>query len=246
MDLVSKTVVLTGATGGIGQALVKKLLEEKVQLICIGRSDEKLQKLHQSFSQIAKCIACDFIKQSDITKAIELIRSTVTNINIFINATGVGIYKSLEEVNNEEWNESLAVNASAPFFFLKGLLSIFTQKDSLVLTIGSGAGVISMKNRSVYCASKFALRGLILSLAEEYVDKSPSFCLITLGSTLTKFGTGNALTLEEKIKQHQQGSAYFTPEWVANKLIDILKDEKRQSEITLYPGDFGFGSWKKP
>ncbi len=59
-----------------------------------------------------------------------------------------------------------------------------------------------MKNRSAYCSTKFALRGLTLSLNEEFKGKSPHFCLITLGSTLTNLGP---LTLEEKKEMFKKG-----------------------------------------
>ena len=141
---------------------------------------------------------------------------------------------------------SFAINVSAPFILTKELLPQLQKiSNSLILNIGSGAGVIPMKNRSVYCTTKFALRGLSLSLSEEFKGKSPSFCLITLGSTLTSFGVGNALTLEEKREQNKKGSAYFTTEWLANKLIEIIKDDKRTPEVVLYPNNYGFGTWKK-
>ena len=100
-----------------------------------------------------------------------------------------------------------------------------------------------MRGRSVYCSTKFALRGATLSLAEEYNDQKPHFCLITLGSTLTSFGP---MTLAEKQRDCDSGKAYFTPEWVAKKLVEIIKDDHRETEYTLYPGDYGFGEWKKP
>jgi short-subunit dehydrogenase len=114
---------------------------------------------------------------------------------------------------------------------------------SLVLSIGSGAGVIPMRGRAAYCTSKFGLRGLMLTLAEEYQGQEPKFCLITLGSTMTSFGP---LSIEEKKEKQKNGSPYFTPEWVADKLVEIIKDDNREVEYTLYPGDYGLGTWQKP
>jgi len=166
------------------------------------------------------------------------IKSDYGQIDILINAAGIGTYKNLTELTLDDWDYSIALNLTAPFVLIKELLP-----KSLVLTIGSGAGVIPMRGRSGYCASKFGLRGLMLSLAEEYKDQDPKFCLITLGSTLTNFGP---LTLDQKLEKHKNGDAYFTTEWVANKLIEIIENDNREVEYVLYPGDFGFGTWKKP
>ena len=126
----------------------------------------------------------------------------------------------------------------------KYFLPLLEKSDiSLVLNIGSGAGVIPMKERSLYCATKFAVRGMTLSLAAEYENKKPHFCLITLGSVLTPFAN---VPLEEKIKKNKNGTAFFTPQWVATKLTEIMQDEKRKVEYILYPSDYGFGTWKKP
>ena len=94
----------------------------------------------------------------------------------------------------------------------------------------------------MYCATKFALRGWTLSLAEEFKEKFPRFFLITLGSTLTNF---SGKSIEEKKKEMAVGRAYFPVEWVANKLVEIIKNDNRETETTLFPGDYGFGTWKK-
>jgi len=118
-----------------------------------------------------------------------------------------------------------------------------SHDNTLVLSIGSGAGVIPMRGRSIYCSTKYALRGLSLSFNEEYQDMNPSFCLITLGSTLTAFGP---MSLEEKQTAANSGKAYFPVDWVANKLVEIINDTDREDEIVLYPSEHGFGDWKKP
>ena len=221
MELKDKTILLIGATGGIGNALSEVLKKDNAKII-----------------PISKTSGFDLTKREDVQKLVEKIKKEYGQVDILINAAGIGTYKSLTDTTLEEWNYLMSLNLTAPFTLTKELLP-----KSLVLTIGSGAGVIPMRGRSAYCASKFGLRGLMLSLAEEYKDTTPSFCLITLGSTLTNFGP---LSVEQKLEKHKNGDAYFTPEWVADKLLEIIKDDSREAEYVLYPGDFGFGTWKKP
>jgi short-subunit dehydrogenase len=220
MELKDKTILLTGATGGIGSVLLAEL-----------------EKLGAKVIPVSKSLGFDLTKKEDIEKLIDKIKKEYGQVDILINAHGIGIYKNLNDLIKKN-GIFISLNLTAPFILIKELMP-----KSLVFTIGTGAGVIPMRGRSGYCASKFGLRGLMLSLAEEYKDKDPKFCLITLGSTLTNFGP---MTLEQKIEKHKNGDAYFTPEWVADKLVEIIKDDKRENEIVLYPGDFGFGTWKKP
>ena len=221
MDLRNKTVLLIGASGGVGIALKNELENSGAKII-----------------PISKSLGFDLTKKEDLEKLITKVKSEYGQVDILINAAGIGTYKNLTDITLDEWDYLMALNLTAPFVLIKELLP-----KSLVLTVGSGAGVIPMRGRSGYCASKFGLRGLMLSLAEEYKDKEPKFCLITLGSTLTNFGP---LTLEQKLEKHKNGDAYFTTEWVAKKLIEIIENDNRETEIILYPGDFGFGTWKKP
>ncbi len=244
MELKNKTIIITGASGGIGKALVKRLLKENAKLILIAKTNERLKSF---FGKNALIIKSNLSDRKQVLGLVNKIKKDFKEMHLLVNIAGIGIYKPIESVSHDDWDNSFAINVTAPFILVKELLPLLQKNsDSLVLNIGSGAGVIPMKNRSVYCSTKFALRGLTLSLAEEFKGRNPSFCLITLGSVLTDFGIGKALSLEEKIEQHKKGAAYFTPEWVANKLVEIIKDKNRQSEEVLYPGDYGFGVWKKP
>jgi len=223
-----KNAVIIGATGGIGSKLVVALKQNQYSVIEVSRKSE---------------IKCDLTNYEDIEKAIKDIKNRVGSIDLLINAAGIGIYKNITDTKDQDIQQTFMVNTIAPAVFIRELLPLMTSKEALILSIGSGAGVIPMRGRSVYCSSKYALRGLHLSLNEEYKDKSPNFCLITLGSTLTNFGP---MTVDEKQKEFENGRAYFPVDFVVEKLIEIINDPKREKEIILYPGDHGFGHWKKP
>lgn len=237
MELHNKTILLTGASKGIGLELSKHLAKEGATLILIGRNfqDKDLSGNH-------KYIEADLTKPEGIQKIKNEIKDT--KIDVLINMAGIGIYKSLEELTLEDFYLSQQLNVMVPFLLTKTVLEDLKQSEiGLVLNIGSGAGTMPFKNRSAYCASKYALRGMSLSLSEEFQDKKPHFCLITLGSTLTTFAGKSIEEQEEKIKT---GNAIFPVEYVAKELVNIIKDENRKDEIVLYPGDRGFGEWKKP
>ncbi len=244
LNLKNKIILITGATGGIGQALAQNLAQQDTQLILLGHNSDKLKKLTTSLGKNYDSFVCNLTNSAEVKKLAETIKNKYKKIDILINIAGIGIYKKFPNITDEEWKTSFDLNVGGYFLITKYFLPLLEKSDiSLVLNIGSGAGVIPMKERSLYCATKFAVRGMTLSLAAEYENKKPHFCLITLGSVLTPFAN---VPLEEKIKKNKNGTAFFTPQWVATKLTEIMQDEKRKVEYILYPSDYGFGTWKKP
>jgi len=244
MNLKNKTILVTGSSRGIGNALAKKLAEEKAKLILVARTETELKNFVSKYGDEHKYFVCDLENEEKVSNIVSKIKAEVKELDILVNVAGIGIYKKFDETTKQDWDKSFALNVTSPFLLTRGLLSVFlNRQDSLVLNIGSGAGMIPMRGRSAYCATKFALRGWTLSLAEEHKNKSPRFYLITLGSTITNFGD---MTIEEKEREHARGKAYFPVDWVASKLVEILKDDKRQIETVIYPGEYGFGTWKKP
>lgn len=223
--------------------MVGKLDEEGANLILVSRSADELENQAKNLKNKCKYFTCDFTDQKEITAVAKKISKEFKTVDILINAAGVGIYKTLEEETLTEWNDSMNVNVTSQFILIKSLIrNLQRPKNGLVLSIGSGAGVIPMAGRSLYCVSKFAVRGLTLSLAEEYKDSSLSFCLITLGSTLTSFGPK---TYEQKRTEMEKGKkAYFTPDWVAGKLLEIIKENDRRVEYTLFPSNYA-SEWQR-
>lgn len=244
MNLKNKTILITGGSHGIGRALAECLVKEGANLTLIARSEDRLKEFVKKYGKQHRYYVCDLSDHKQVIKLTESIKSGLNNLDILVNAAGIGVYKNFQDVSFENWADSFSTNVAAPFLLTKNFLPLLQKaKDSLVLNIGSGAGTIPMRGRSTYCATKFALRGWSLSLAEEFQGKVPQFCLITLGSTITNF---SGMTIAEKERERAKGKAYFSVEWVANRLVEIIKDDNRQTEITLFPGDFGFGTWKKP
>ncbi|QQS38636.1 SDR family oxidoreductase [Candidatus Woesebacteria bacterium] len=237
MNLKNKTAVITGATGGIGSVLSVKLAQKGVKLILLSRTESKLKDLIDRLDGDGhEYIQMDATKTQKVKETAEKILGLTEKIDILVNAAGVGVYKSLEDAGINEWEDSVAINVTTPFYLTKELLPhLKKSEDSVVINVGSGMGKIPTPCRSVYCATKYALRGMTLSLAAEYHGSNIHFVHIDLGSTLTDFGP---LSLEDKIEENLRGKSYFTPSWVADKFIAIIEKDEYEAEITLYPSDY--------
>ena len=239
MDVKEKVVVIAGATGGVGSAVAKEFAKRGAKLVLLGRSEEKLQKMTGELGEGNKHYTVDFTDENSITEVAKKILSDFPQIDVLVNSAGYGVYKPIEEVEVDEWNDSFAIGVTAPYFLTKFLLPGLTKANSVVVNMGSGAGVMPMAGRSVYSVQKFALRGMTLSLAEEFKGTKTDFVLMTMGSILTEFGP---MTLEEKRREMDSGKAYFTPEWVAEKIVEIAEDDNRKVEYEFYPSAYE-GEW---
>lgn len=232
-----KRAVITGASKGIGHALAQSLVETgEWQLILVARSETELKNFVEEHGDAHTYIVADFTKEEDVDRVVSSVKERFESLDLLANVAGIGVYKTLEEVERQAWHDSLAVNVTTPFLLTQGLMALLKKvENSLVLSIGSGAGCMPMPGRSVYCSTKFALRGVMLSLSEEMAGRSPDISLITLGSTMTDFGP---LSLEEKETQELQGKTYLTINTVVKKLMEIITNPERESEYTLYPSAY--------
>src|SRR3989344_3502140 len=243
MNLKEKVVVITGATGGIGSELSKAFSQKGARLVLISRNEDKLKDLITKLDGSRhEYIIYDFRNQDNFEELIKELRDKADNIDVLINNAGIGVYKSLEEAEEKDWADSININATFPFLLTKKLLQILQKSEKgIILNVGSGMGRIPSAGRSVYCASKFALRGLSLSLSKEYKRTNIHFVLVTLGSTLTDFGP---MTLKEKQEESLKGKAYFTPEWVAKKFVELIEKDEFEDEIELYPSEYTGKEWR--
>lgn len=234
MNLNGKTAVITGAGGGLGSLLVKQLDKEGVKCILVEKEKNlfgELMDLLEGKDHIF--FECDFGNDSDVESLVDKISLETRNVDMLFNLAGVGIYKNIGDLTIEEWKKSVSINLTAPFILTKGLLPFLIQSSgALVVNFGSGMGVIPTAGRVAYCASKFGLRGMSLALSKEFEDKNIDFCLMTLGSIMTDFGTGG---LDIRKKFEKQGKKYLDPFEVIKKVLEIVKSEKRNEEYVIYP-----------
>lgn len=233
MNLNNKIVVVTGASRGLGKEIAVLLRGSGCVVIGVSRDKEDLKEVCDD------CYSCDLDNKKQIDEFIVDISQKYKNIDILINNAGIGVYKKFEELKMSDWDKSLNINLNSVFYLTKKMLPFLKKSDEgLVINIGSGAGVIPMAERTAYCTSKFALRGLTLSLFEEYKGTKINFGLMTLGSILTSFGTMSIQ--EKKIKQKTGEHSYFSPRFVSEKIKELIEDDyfSEEAEFVMYPPSY--------
>ncbi len=167
--LNNKNVLVTGATGGIGEATVKLLVQSGAQVFIAGRNVEKLQQI-----ALEQDIPGERVFEVDITDPVAIekmsaaIHAIVPQIDILVNAAGIGLIKPLEQLSLEDFRTSLAVNLEGSFLLVKAFLpAMKISGKGLIINIPGVLGKVPMAGAAAYSASKYGLVGMMQSIREE-------------------------------------------------------------------------------
>jgi short-subunit dehydrogenase len=216
MNLKEKKIVLTGATGGIGEALATALTRAGASLIMVSRSSEKLDTLMARLPGIGHIpVAADITTTSG---RLAVIQAAGTSLDGLVNNAGVNHFGLLQDQSEEQLRQMLEVNALAPILLTRSLLPILQQGDSIVVNVGSGFGSIGFAGYSGYSASKFALRGFTEALRRELADSSVNVMYLAPRATKTAMNPAHVVAMNEEL-----GNAMDSPELVATELLALLK-----------------------
>jgi short-subunit dehydrogenase len=185
----NKNILITGATGGIGSKTLQLLSSSGANIFITARNAEKLQALSMQYNIAAeRAFAGDLSKPEDITALKEKFFSQFETIDIIINAAGIGIIKSMEELSETDFLRSLNYNLYAPFLLVKAFLpKMKEQKKGLLINIPGVLGKVPMAGAAAYCASKYGLVGMMQSIREEVKRTEIRITNLFLGGVDTSF-----------------------------------------------------------
>lgn len=157
MNTNGNTLLITGATSGIGYELTKKFLALGNDVIGTGRNIEKLSSIS---SDRLTAIACDLQQQNDVMNLAEVIRSSHPSLNVIINNAGVQLNYDLltDKVVSSTLCDELFVNLITPVILINELLpGLIEKKESAIVNISSGLALSPKKSAPTYCAAKAGL-----------------------------------------------------------------------------------------
>lgn len=227
--------VVTGASGGIGAEIAKRLAQDGFSVALIyNRNAEKAQKTADEITLSggsAKTYKCDVRDSSEITSAIEAIERDFGEISVLVNNAGISEQKLLTDITDSDWENMISTNLSGAFYFCRAVLSYFVhRKSGRIINISSMWGETGGSCEVHYSAAKAGLIGLTKALAKEVAPSGITVNAVSPGvintEMVTKLGKDTIDMLREEIPVMRLG----TPEDVANA-VSFLADD-RASYIT--------------
>lgn len=160
----AKTVLITGATSGIGKATAYRLAESKMRLIICGRRREVLDEIREDLSQLTPVISLcfDVSDNNQVIKAIESLPEDFQNIDMLVNNAGNahGLDK-IQDGNIDDWDKMIDSNVKGFLYVAKAVIPGMVKKSSgHIINIGSLAGREIYEKGNVYCATKHAVNAI--------------------------------------------------------------------------------------
>lgn len=184
MQTLKRTVLVTGASSGIGRAIARNLLLQGHRVIGVSRDRSKFVQERDNFTPVQM----DLSHLTELPEQTREILKRFPELDAVVFSAGLGQFGSLEEFSYAQIEYLMTVNFTSQVFLTRAVLPTLKRKSqSDLIYIGSEAALKGARKGSIYCASKFALRGFTQALREESAKSGVRICLINPGMVKTEF-----------------------------------------------------------
>ena len=171
INLKDKKVLITGATGGIGGAIVERFYELGANIFAIGTNEEKLKLIKTNFPNI-NILKFNISQHSKIEEFVEKATDTLKGLDILINNAGINVDTLSLRMRHEEWQKVIDINLTSTFYLCKySLKKMLKNKYGRIINITSIVGHTGNLGQTNYSASKAGIIAMSKSLALEYAKK---------------------------------------------------------------------------
>ena len=224
INFKDKKILITGATGGIGKALVKKFLSLDGNVLATGTKIEKLDALKKEFPKI-NVLKFDISDHSKIEEFIENVSSQLTGLDVLVNNAGINMDNLSLRMKDEEWKKVIDINLGSTFFLCKyAIKKMLKNKYGRIVNITSIVGHTGNLGQSNYAASKAAIIAMSKSLAIEYAKKNITINCVSPGFIQSKMTDNIIESIKAVLTSRIPMSKLGTGEDVSNTVAFISSD----------------------
>ncbi len=219
--LESKVAYITGGTKGIGFGIAEILLKNGISVVFSGRKKEDVLKAEEELKQYSGNvlgIVSDVRSLESEQQAVDAAKEKFGRLDFVIANAGLGVFKPVDQLTSEEWNDMIETNLTGVFYTLKASVEELKKSEGYYITIASLAGANFFENGSGYNASKFGVVGFTQAAMIDLRKYNIKSTVIMPGSVATNFN-GNIPSEKDSWK--------IQPEDIGNLILDILKMNPR-------------------
>ena len=220
MNLKGKNIIITGGSLGIGRETAKNMISKGANVLITGRSESRLKQA-QKYSG-AKIIEFDIADMDNIAenakKCIDILDG---RIDVLVNNAGIGVSKSIDKLNIEDFLRVFNVNVFGLSLFTKEIIPLMIKESyGTIVNIGSTASLKGYKNGSIYSSSKFAVRCLTQCWQAELRQYNIRVCQVNPSEVTTAFGSSDRIE-RENVKNK------LTPDEISHSIISSIEMDDR-------------------
>ena len=225
IDLKNLNIILTGATGGIGNSILDKLVSGGANVLASGTNDEKLNLIKEKYQNV-KVNKFDISMHDKIENFIEKCNEILGNkIDILINNAGITIDNISIRMKDEEWNKVIDINLTSTFLLSKNTIKkMLKNKKGKIINITSVVGHTGNIGQANYAASKAGLIGMSKSLALEYGKKKITVNCVSPGFITSDMTNKISEEHKEMLKSRISLNKFGDPKDVANTIAFLCSD----------------------
>ena len=225
ISLKDTNVVLTGATGGIGNSILEKLVDAEANVIATGTNEEKLSAIKNKFQSV-KVEKFDISKHQEIENFINKATNELGNkIDILINNAGVTSDNLSIRMKEEEWKKVIDINLTSTFLLSKNAIKkMLKNKKGKIINITSVVGHTGNIGQANYTASKAGLVAMSKSFALEYGKKNINVNCVSPGFITTDMTNKIDKNYKEILKSRIPLDRFGDPKDVANTVLFLCSN----------------------
>ncbi|MCK8464148.1 SDR family oxidoreductase [Aliiroseovarius sp. S1339] len=236
-DMTGKTVLITGASRGIGEAAAHIFAQAGANVVLTARGKSQIDAIAASIGDRALAVPCDVSKWDDVKAAVDAAVQKFGTVDVLINNAGViEPIGPLIDSDPAEWGHVIDVNLKGVYYGMRAVMPIMAaQGGGSVLTISSGAAHNALEGWAHYCASKAGVHMMTKALHKEGAGKGIRAMGLSPGTVATQMQReikGSGINAVAQLAW----SDHVPPEWVARALLWMCSDDANEflgEEISL-------------
>lgn len=205
---MSQTIIVTGASRGIGYETALQLARNRHQVIAVARTEERLKQLQQEVPDFIHAYPADLDDPEKVSSLTQWIGATFPSVDILVNNAGALVNKPFEKLSDEDWNKMLNLNLMTAVRLTRGLLSLFSDSAHIVnvSSMGGYQGSAKFPGLAAYSVAKGGLSILTECLAEEFSDRGIRVNALCLGAVQTEMLEKAFPGLEAPLSAEEMGT----------------------------------------
>ena len=225
-DLTNKRALVTGATGGIGSAIVRRFIKAGATVAATGTKSEKLQALADEFGDSVHALRYDLSTADSIRELSSAAADALGSVDILVNNAGITRDSLFLRLSESDWNDVIAINLNAAMLLSKNVLrGMMKSRWGRIINVTSVIGSTGNPGQANYAASKAALAGFGKSLAAEVASRGITVNALAPGFIATEMTGGLSDKQRERILENVPVGRMGTADEIAAGALFLASNE---------------------
>jgi 3-oxoacyl-[acyl-carrier protein] reductase len=225
-DLFGKTALVTGATGGIGEAIAKALHAQGATVALSGTRGTALDEMKERLKERVHVFACNLARSEDVEKLVPEAEAAMGTLDILVNNAGVTRDGLAMRMKDADWAEVIEINLTAGFRLARAAMrGMMKRRSGRIIGISSVVGVTGNAGQANYAASKAGMIGMTKALAQELAGRSITVNCIAPGFISTPMTEALSEKQKEAIIAKVPMARLGSPAEIAAAAVYLASDE---------------------